>query len=448
MGFVSGFIGVIVQPLQNAAAQIRQLSSVQDEANSRLRLQAQALTINSFGGNGSNAFMTMVEKQYSFVQGITDELSNTAKIFDDVAYVIKSAAEVADMALGGPLMDLAENVLNKLSPDIVVRQGESAVSAIMDDMRQTFHELLHQSGSIFGDVVHGHFNEALHDTTGALGGLAHLVGDIFALLDVVETILGRWAGEVMEALNVLNNRLESVLFFIEDKLFGFSDIDENTAILVDPNSTGIEKGIAAASITITAVGDVMLFIPGAEEGKIAAEEAEEAERLAAEEIERLAAEEIETQVEEQLELTLEKKIETQVEEQLELNLESKEVSAVEMLFPEKEEGLFTKGLSISGNILNGDIISPVFHTVLEQNAKEITAWAVNKGLIMRFGEEGAKPLLEAELTRTLARIAKDKMLDFSSQWVGGPYKQFVMGQINEVELEQKSRELVNQIYSQ
>lgn len=118
------------------------------------------------------------------------------------------------------------------------------------------------------------------------------------------------------------------------------------------------------------------------------------------------------------------------------------------LFPAEESGI-ESAVRISGNILNGDVLSPIplFHKILDQNAETVTTWIVEKSLVLKFGEGGAKPLLESELTRMVAKLASDKTQDFASAWMGGPLKQFLQGQLTQSELEQKSRELVTQIYA-
>lgn len=280
MGLVSGFVEAIVEPLQTAAGQIRQLSTAHDEANSRLQGLAQALTTSSFRGNGANAFLLMVEKQSDFVSGITEALDVAANFCAETATVMEDAAEIADMALGGPLIDLAESVLTKLTPNSVLRRGASAVSDIVNDIRRTCQDFFRRNGTLLDDVLHARFRAALSDAGFALGDLAHLAGDLFALLDAVETILGHWAGEVMLASNGLSNKLEGAFLFVADKILGLSELEDNSAILIDPNSTNVEKGLAAIEIGVAVAGDVLLFIPGAEEGRLAAEGATEGEELA------------------------------------------------------------------------------------------------------------------------------------------------------------------------
>jgi hypothetical protein len=305
MGFVSGFIDELVTPLETAAGQIRQLSKEHTDGNTYLQSQAQGLT-KTFGGKGANAFFTMAHRQGQFIGGITAELDQTAGIFDKTAQIIRDAAQVADWALGGPLMDLAEKVLEKLSPHIVVEHGESAITAIASDMRQNFHQLLHHSSSVFGDLVHGHFSAAWHDTENALGDLAHLGEDLFALLDQVETILGHWAGKVMEGANWLTNQFQSILFKMEDFIFGFSKIADDSAILSDPNATDKEKALAIADMSITILSDALFIIPGAEEGGVALDA-----------IEKTVGEEIENEIEQQVEKEVEGEIEQQIEKRLE-----------------------------------------------------------------------------------------------------------------------------------
>jgi hypothetical protein len=296
MGFVSGFVDEIVSPLETAAWQIRQLSKAHSNADDNLQNQALDLAI-TFGGKGADAFFAMIDRQSQFIGGITSGLNDFATIFEDAAQIIKDAARMADWALGGPLLELAEAVLQKLSPHMIVEQGQSAITAITSDMRQNFHQLLDHSGNALSDLVHGHFSAALHDAGSVLGDLAHLGEDLFALLDQVETILGTWAGKVMEGANWLTNQFQSLLFSIEDFVFGFSNISNNAAMLADPNATGEEKAMAWTSIGITTVSDILLLIPGTEEGGVALDVGE---KTVGDEIEIEVEQEIEQEIESEL----------------------------------------------------------------------------------------------------------------------------------------------------
>lgn len=320
MGFVSGFVDEIVSPLETAAGQIRQLGQAHIEANYHLQTRAKGLAT-TFQGAGAQVFFTMAQRQGNFITGITNELNDFAGAFDETVHIVREAAQVADWALGGPLLDLAQHLLSKLSPEIVVRQGQSAVSAVASDMRQTFHDMLHQGGSMFGDLIHGHFGAALHDAGNAFGDLIHLGGDLFALLDQVETILGHWAAKVMEKANWLLNSIQSILFKIEDFVFGFSQISDNAAILADPNSTPEEKGIAIAGLGITAISDILMFIPGAEEGGVALDATEKTLIDKAEsEVEQQVEKEVEQEVEQQVEKDIEQQVEGDVEKQIQQQL--------------------------------------------------------------------------------------------------------------------------------
>lgn len=309
MGFVEGFVDEIISPLETAAGQIRQLSKAHVEADNHFQTRVQGLKA-SFQGEGAQTLFTMAQRQKSFVTGITNELNDFAGAFEETVHIVREAAQVADWALGGPLLDIAQHILGKLSPDIVVRQGQSAVSAVADDMRKTFHDMLDKSGSFFGDVFHGHFGAALHDAGSAFGDLIHLGGDLFALLDQVETILGHWAAKVMEKANWLLNSIQSFLFKIEDFIFGFSQISDNAAILADPNSTPEEKGIAIAGLGLTALSDILMFIPGAEEGGVALDATE-----------KTLVDEAESEVEQQVEKEVEQEVEQEVEKEVEQEVE-------------------------------------------------------------------------------------------------------------------------------
>lgn len=325
MGFVSGFVDELVTPMETAASQIRQLSKAHTNGNEYLHTQAQGLT-SVFQGKGADAFSTMIQRQGQFIQGITSELDTTANCFEQAAQIIREAAQVADWALGGPLLELGEHILAKLSPHIVVEQGESAITAVVNDMRQTFHDLLHQSGGFFSDLWHGNIGGALHDAGSALGDIVHLAGDIFALLDQVETILGRWAAKVMEGANWLLNQVQSFLFKAENFVFGFSHLANDSAVLADPNATSKEKALAGMDMGFTIVSDVLMLIPGAEEGGVALDA-----------VEKTVGEEIEDKVEQEVEGEVEQEVEQQVENEV-TNDVTNEIT------PEIDNGLPTDGM--------------------------------------------------------------------------------------------------------
>src|SRR2546430_13491593 len=118
MGVVAAFTDQIVSPLRTAAGQIRQLGEMHSEANDHLQKQAQYLAT-SFHGLGGNAFLEKVNKQGHFIGSIVDELNSTARLFEGAANATEDAAHVADNALGGGLLALAEKVLGdpNISPD-------------------------------------------------------------------------------------------------------------------------------------------------------------------------------------------------------------------------------------------------------------------------------------------------------------------------------------------
>lgn len=489
MGFVTGFVDVIVQPLEEAAGKITQLSKDQREANGRLQRQGLDLTT-TFGGKGANAFLTMVQKEGRFVTGIAANLDEVSNIFTKGAQLIQDAAQVADWALGGPLLDLAERVLSRLSPPLVVRNGESAVYAITSDMRRTFGQLLHHSGGVFSDLAHLHVGAALHQAEHALGDLAHLGEDLFALLDQVETILGKWAAKVMEAANWLTNQIQRVSFKVENFVLGISEIDENAAIIADPNSTPEEIALASASIGITVLGDVLLFVPGAEEGKLVEEGGDlamrEAESAAEKEAAKLLEDEAEQQIEHQVETLLvqdgdkmllshlettivqdgdnvflqklelillrdgDKTLLYKVESRVELTVEEDLTPQIEKEGDEaiaEEESNLAKFQRLSNRILNGDLITinPQVHEMLDKGLTQITDWSAKHGLQLLYGEGKAKELLDGTGTKLVEKIVREKSQEYLSKVVGGPLKEYAEGKIDEYELHRKIDALTQQI---
>ena len=477
MGVVGAFTDQIVSPMITAASQLRQLGEVHSEANDHLQKQAQGLTT-SFHGLGCSSFLERVHKQGRFVESIVDELNSTAQLFEGTAHAIEDAAHAADIALGGGLLTIAEKVLGdpNISPDNIARDGGSAIHVVIEDIRQNLHKLLDDNGGFFGNLNPFHFHPlaALHDLGHAFGDLIHLAGDIFAMLDSVENILGKWAAEVYTASNQLINQFQSRIFYIEDKVLGFSDMADNAAILSDPNASDIEKAFASFELGATALGDILLFIPGAEESKAAEKGIEESIAVGLRETEKLATDTVTHDLEQQIEAiilhdgerAIVLRMEYSIAQDAENSVEHIEISVIERSLKddvsteaeqaiteelEKSDESFVNKLKniqqISAKIGAGDFLTlhPALRQTLEDCTKQIVDTASTKVLRGIYGEDTAKKLLESEVAKKIQEIAQDKISECFSKVIGKPIKQYLEGQIDESELNKQVRALTNEI---
>jgi len=252
----------IAQPFDEAAPTVRKLANLYNASNTQLRTHQQTLSV-SFKGLGADSFVTMINKQINWVDTITGHLNDLAGLYETCANDVRAAARAIEYAVE-PFLDVAQWVVDRLTPDIVVKHGEDAVHAVFDDMRAQLQREMNDAGGFFSNLVHAHFGAALHDVVDGVKGLAHLGGDVLAMVAAVEPILCQWAANIYQAVNWLLNKLNSWLLAAADWLLGLSNIADDTVVFTDPNSTDAEKWMAGIDMGLNIAMDVALFIPGAD----------------------------------------------------------------------------------------------------------------------------------------------------------------------------------------
>lgn len=259
---VAAFTEKIAQPFDDAAPIVRNLADLYDTSNQQLQRNQQKLSA-TFTGLGATAFVNMINKQINWVSGITDNMRDLAGFYETCARDVRTAAQVVEQSIE-PFLDIAQWVLDHLTPDIVVKQGESAVQAVFSDMKAQLNREMHDVSGFFGSIVHLHFGAALHDAVDSVEGLAHLGGDVLAMVGAVEPLLCQWAADIYQAVNWLLNKINSWALAAENWLFGLSDIAADTVVFVDPNSTSEEKWLAGADMGLNVILDIGMIIPGAD----------------------------------------------------------------------------------------------------------------------------------------------------------------------------------------
>jgi uncharacterized protein YukE len=259
---VAAYTEKIAQPFDDAAPIVRQIADLYDTSSQELQKNQQTLAA-TFSGIGANAFADMITKQVSWEKGIASNIRELAGLYETCATDVRLAAQEIEHLIE-PFLDVVQWVLDRLTPDIIVQQGESAVHAVFSDMTAQLHREMHDISGFFGSIVHLHFGDAWHDTVDGVEGLGHLGGDVLALVAAVEPILCQWAANVYQAVNWLLNKINGWCLDAADWLLGLSSIADDTAVFVDPNSTTAEKWLAGIDMGLNIVLDIGLFIPGAD----------------------------------------------------------------------------------------------------------------------------------------------------------------------------------------
>jgi hypothetical protein len=257
---IAAFTEKIAQPFDDAAPVVRKVATLYSASNTHLHTNQQKLSA-TFSGLGATAFVDMIHKQVGWVDTIINNLDDLAGFYETCARDVRLAGQVIESAIE-PFLDIAQWVLDRLTPDIVVKQGEDAVHAVFSDMYSQLRREAHDAGGFFSSIAHLHFGSALHDAVDEVKGLAHLGGDILALATSVEQILCQWAADIYQAINWLLNKLNSWILVAEDWLLGLSSIADDTVIFVDPNATSEEKRFAGIDMGLNIGMDILLFIPG------------------------------------------------------------------------------------------------------------------------------------------------------------------------------------------
>ncbi len=257
---ITEFSEAIAAPLDTISTQFKALANEHSTANTTMLKKSHDLTT-SFQGLGGTEFIKMVDKQYKYTDGIVQAIDQIAGFISTAVGWIRSAAHFANMLIQ-PFVDLVEKVIHRLSPDLVIREGEDAVHAIIRDMENTLQDMASTGGSFFSDAFHLNFGGAWHDLEREGKDVERLTGDTLALLGQVENILAHWAAKIFEAVNWCFNQINGVVYHLLDWVFGFSDMMGDEAILNDPNATPEEKAIAGTMMGLTVLMDVAMFIPG------------------------------------------------------------------------------------------------------------------------------------------------------------------------------------------
>lgn len=265
---VAAYTEKIAKPFEDAAPIVRQIASLYAASNKQLGANQKTLS-DTFSGLGANAFTDMINKQITWVNGITGHINDLAGFYETCARDVRAAMSGVEQAIQ-PVMDIVQWVFDRLTPDIVVRQGEDAIHAVFNDMRAQLHREMSDASGFFGSLVHLHFGSALHDAVDGVKGLAHLGGDVIAMVGAVEPILCQWAANIYQAVNWLLNKVGSWILAAEDWLLGLSNIADDTVVFTDPNSTTEEKWLAGVDMGLNIGMDILLFIPGVDLGDLAA----------------------------------------------------------------------------------------------------------------------------------------------------------------------------------
>lgn len=259
---IAAFSEKIAQPFDDAAPIVRQIAGLYHDANQQLQTDHDTL-VQTFKGMGADSFTNMISKQTNWVNGIVDNLNTLAGFYETCANDVRTAARVIEGAIQ-PFLDLVQWVIDRLTPDIVVQQGESAIQAVFDDMKAQLKREMNDAGGFFSSVVHLHFSTALHDVEDGVKGLAHLGEDAIGLVASLEPILCQWGADIYQAVNWLRNKIGGWGLDAANWLLGLSSIADDTTVFTDPNSTSEEKWMAGIDMGLNVVMDVALFIPGAD----------------------------------------------------------------------------------------------------------------------------------------------------------------------------------------
>src|SRR5262249_5561916 len=154
------------------------LRDLHDTANQHLKQSGHDLEV-TMGTDIAQPLSDMISKQYKFADDINQAIEGIANLCNEAAQGVRMATHWLEPILT-PYFDLIQGAVDQLTADIVVRQGQSAVQAIFDDLRRQVNRAEHDAGSFFSDVFHLHFSAALHDAEDEGKALLHMVGDALA----------------------------------------------------------------------------------------------------------------------------------------------------------------------------------------------------------------------------------------------------------------------------
>jgi hypothetical protein len=218
MGVLLRFVAEIVTPMETAASQMRQLCQVHGDADGFLRAQSQGL-IPTFEGDGAGTFFIKAKSHSQLIKDIMDALGGTALVFEQAALVINEASQIAEWVLVGPALELGEQVLEKLSLALIIQEGGTAVSTIVNGMREHFYDLQGQCNLLI-QQTHGHSSEAHPPAGDPFEDLAQIALKLL-FLEEVEVVLSAWAEGVKEGTHELTELFQTILAEVESSAINF-----------------------------------------------------------------------------------------------------------------------------------------------------------------------------------------------------------------------------------
>ncbi|MBX5450408.1 deaminase domain-containing protein [Thermogemmatispora sp.] len=256
---VTIFAETMAQPLEEAARHWRTLVQEHADANDHLHQQGSAVS-DVLGSRASQAFSSIVLKQHQYTKSITDSLQQLADMHQQAADQLRASARDADRVIA-PFLSLVNHIMDQLTPDLIVREGEAPIHAVCADLRQTLDHLDHTTGNLLQDVFQLNFSGLVHDAQEEEKELGRLLGDALAALAVVEPALAQWAAQTQQAMTWLTNQGARLLNNVADHVFSIEDFFNAAAILYDPNALPQERLGAVFMIAFTLYQDITLFCP-------------------------------------------------------------------------------------------------------------------------------------------------------------------------------------------
>ncbi|WP_376793996.1 deaminase domain-containing protein [Thermogemmatispora sp.] len=176
---------------------------------------------------------------------------------------LRASARDADRIVA-PFLSLVNHIMDQLTPDLVVREGEAPIHAVCADLRHTLNSLDHSTGKLLHDVFSLNLSGLAHDAEEEGKELSRLVGDALAGLAVVEPALAQWAAETAQVMDWLSNQGARLLNNVADHVLNIEDLFTAAAILYDPNALPRERLGAVFLIACTLYQDLTLFCPEAD----------------------------------------------------------------------------------------------------------------------------------------------------------------------------------------
>ncbi len=140
---IAAFSEQIAQPFEDAGKIMHNLADIYDHNNSVLRAKQKELAP-TFKGLGADAFVTYVDNQIKFIDGNIHVLNVQGGFYETAAKDVRWAARDIEYAIG-PFLEICQWVVDHLTPDMVVSQGESAIHAVFSDMNKQLKREMHDT---------------------------------------------------------------------------------------------------------------------------------------------------------------------------------------------------------------------------------------------------------------------------------------------------------------